>query len=244
MGSQQYYQIFEDSYGRITNGNNPTVGGIPTINKNVHPPSPIGTALPAYGQQHPGNYDGLVNYNPMSPSANTANLRSMGNTSTHGGGDGWGSNYPGSELDFPPTTTGIPPLTSYNPSNQTTRFSPQQQQSDNNISVLNSYTNTANHGTTDFYNLPQQGNVTSAPSGNSVSAVATSNLEMMPSSLVFSGNNGGNVPYDQSLMLPTTLNEDNRFGSNCSPVASGVNDTTQTHLQPQLHYNGNIFFDF
>ena len=45
MGSQQYYQIFEDSYGRIANGNNPNVAGIPTtINKGMlgHPPSPLG----------------------------------------------------------------------------------------------------------------------------------------------------------------------------------------------------------
>lgn len=232
MGSQQYYQIFEDSYGRITNGNNSNVSGIPTaptVNKGVHPPSPIGTTLPAY-TQHPGNYDGLGNYNPMSPVTNTANMRVMGATSNHPG-DAWGSNYPGSELDFPPTATGVPPLTSYNPGNQTTRYSPQQSDS---ISVLNNY-NTGNHGTTDFYNLSQQGNIASAPSG----AVATSNMEMMPSSIVFSGNNGSNVPYDQSMMLPTTLNEGNRFGSNCSP-ASGVNDTAQTHLQQQLHYNGNI----
>ena len=70
-----------------------------------------------------------------------------------------------------------------------------------------------------------------------LSVAATSNMEMLPTSMVFSGNNG---PFDQSLMIPSTLNDDNRFGSNCSP-ASGVNDpTNQTHLQQQLHYNGNI----
>ena len=60
MGSQQYYQIFEDSYGRITNGNNPNVAGIPTtINKGMlgHPPSPLGAANLPSSAQHPGYYD-------------------------------------------------------------------------------------------------------------------------------------------------------------------------------------------
>ena len=235
MGSQQYYQIFEDSYGRITNGNNQNGSGIPaspTVNKGIpHPPSPVVTALPSYGH-HPGSYDGLGSYNPMSPVGNTASMRSMGNPANPGG-DGWGSNYPGSELDFPPTTTGIPSLTSFNQNTAVAaRYSPHQNE---NISVLNSY-NTPNHGTTDFYNLSHQNNVASAQGGNT-SVAATSNMEMLPTSMVFSGNNG---PFDQSLMIPSTLNDDNRFGSNCSP-ASGVNDpTNQTHLQQQLHYNGNI----
>ena len=247
MNSQQYYQIFEDSYGRITNGNNPanSSGGVgitaaPTINKGVHPPSPIGstTALPSYSQ-HPGNYDSLGNYNPMSPVGGTtvSNMRHMGSNPTS---DGWGNNYPGSELDFPPqtTATGIPTLNSYNPNpNSTNRFSPHHQQQNDNISVLNNYNTNNHHSSNDFYNLTQQVNVAPA---SSIGTVANSNMEILSSSLVFSGNNGSNISYEQSLMLPSSLNEDNnRFGSGCSP-APGVNDTPHVNQPQQLHYNGNI----
>ena len=239
MGSQQYYQIFEDSYGRITNGNNPNVAGIPTtINKGLvgPPPSPHGTTnLPPY-TQHPGNYDNLGNFNPMSPAQ--TNIRTQMGNNGSGNGDGWGGNYTGSELDFPPasTTAGIPSMTSYNTNNNTntttTRFSPQNE---NMSVVLNNYNH---HGTTtasEFYNLSQPGNTVSGSAQSGV--VAANNMDLLPSSLVFGGNNPGNAPYDPSLMLPSALNEDNRFGP--SP-ASGANDATTAHLQHQVQYNGNI----
>ena len=237
MGSQQYYQIFEDSYGRITNGNNPNVAGIPTtINKGMvgHPPSPLGTqSLPSYGQ-HPGNYDNLGNFNPMSP-VQTNIRQPMGN---NGSGDGWGSNYTGSELDFPPssTATGIPPMTSYNPNNNantaTTRFSPPNE---NMTGVLNNYNH---HGATtpsEFYNLSQPGNSVSGTTQCGV--VPANNMDLLPSSIVFGGNNPGTAAYDPSLMLPSTLNEDNRFGP--SP-GSGAEAATPAHLQHQIQYNANI----
>ena len=238
IGSQQYYQIFEDSYGRVTNGSNPNGNGIPTaptVNKGVPSPSPIGNPLPPY-TQHPGHYDGLGSFNPLSPVGTAGVMRTIGNNA-NSGVDGWGSsNYPGSELDFPQNASGIPPLTAYNPNTTTTRgFSPQQNET---ISVLNNYNNPNNNGTNEFYNMAQQPGQTG---GNTGGVANPSNIEMVPSSLIFNGNNGGNsVPYDQSLMLPSTVNDDNRYTTNCS-TSSAINNSSQPHLQQQqLHYNGNI----
>ena len=236
MGSQQYYQIFEDSYGRITNGNNPNVAGIPTtINKGMlgHPPSPLGAANLPSSAQHPGYYDNLGNFNPVSP-VQTNIRQQMGNHGS-GNGDGWGGNYTGSELDFPPssTTTAIPPMSTYNTNNTSSnRFSPQNE---NMQGGLNSY---SHHGTTtpsEFYNLSQPGNTVTGPAQSGVAAA--SNMDLLPSSIVFSGNNPGNAPYDPSLMLPSSLNEDNRFGQSPAP---GANDTTPAHLQHHIQYNANI----
>ena len=104
--------------------------------------------------------------------------------------------------------------------------------------MLNNYNNPANNGTNEFYNIAQQPGQTG---GNAGGVATTSNIEMVPSSLIFNGNNGGNsVPYDQSSMLPSTINDDNRYTTNCS-TSSAINNSSQPHLQQQqLHYNGNI----